>query len=54
MHKQRAPTMEQIGRKAAQIRKGWSEAERRRRANIARRCSALLSLLPEARLVAQG
>jgi hypothetical protein len=53
MHK-RAPTMQQISRKAAEIRKRWPEAERRRRADIARRCVALLSLMPEARLLAQS
>jgi hypothetical protein len=52
MQKQRIPTVRQIGRKSAEIRKGWSEPERVRRAETARRCLLLLALLPDARLAA--
>jgi hypothetical protein len=52
MQKQRIPTTKQIGRKSAEIRKGWPEPERLRRAEIARRCLAMLALLPDARFAA--
>jgi hypothetical protein len=48
MQKQRIPTVRQIGRKAAEIRKGWSESERVRRAETARRCLLVLALFPDA------
>jgi hypothetical protein len=49
MQKHRVPTMLQISRKAAEIRQGWSQAERCRRADVAKRCFALLTLLSAAR-----
>lgn len=54
MQKQQVPTSQQIGRKAAEIRQGWSGAERRRRATVARRCFTLLSLLSGGRSLVQG
>lgn len=47
MQKHATPTLAEIGRRTAEIRRGWSATERRRRAALAERCVAILALLTE-------